>query len=175
MSETATIFFCDISGTLQGSSKNKEEDYKMFNDLILKIKEQNQSDYLFFSLVSSDNAEILKYQSYQLNKYFNHSISTQKHFFDQGYIDGNLIITGIIGKCTQMIYYLTELSSTYSIDEIILADDIELFHEMMNELSENFIWRNKILSIIPTENKGLEELNDLLTKQIEKENQYILK
>ena len=41
MIATATIFFCDISGTLQGRLENKKEDYERFNNLILKIKEQN--------------------------------------------------------------------------------------------------------------------------------------
>lgn len=75
---TATIFFCDISGTLQGRLENKKEDYENFNNLILKIKEQNHSDYLFFSLLSSDNVESVKYQSDYLTKYFSDSISKQK-------------------------------------------------------------------------------------------------
>lgn len=136
---TATIFFCDITGTLQGKSENKKKDYEMFNNLILKIKEQNHSDYLFFSLLSSDDVESVKYQFDNLNRYFNHSISTQKQFFERGYIDGNHIVTGIFGKCEQMIYYLNELSSMYSIDKIILAYDLEIFHEMINALSKNFV------------------------------------
>lgn len=175
MIATATIFFCDISGTLQGKSENKTKDYEMFNNLILKIKEQNHSDYLFFSLLSSDNAESVKCQSSYLNKYFSHAISTQKQFFDHGYIDdGNHVITGISRKCEQMVYYLNELSSTYYIDKIILADDLEIFHEMMTAISEGFIWKDKILSIIPTKNRGLDELNDLLIHQLQQENQCIL-
>lgn len=144
MTSTATIFFCDIVGTLQGKSKNEKEDYENFNNLILKIKEQNHSDYLFFSLLSSDNLESVKQQSDCLKIYFSNSISTQKQFFNYGYIDGNHIVTGVSGKCEQMIDYLKELSSMYSIDKIILADDLKFSHEMMNILSENFVWKDKI-------------------------------
>lgn len=172
---TATIFFCDISGTIQGMYKNKESDYEIFNNLILRIKEQNQSDYLFFSLISSDNVEFVKCQFDYLNRYFSHTISTQKQFFDDGYIDGNHIVTGISGKSKQMIYYLTELSSMYFVNKIIIADDLKLFHEIMHDLSEKFIWKDKILSIIPTKNQGLEELNNLLLQHLQQEKKYILK
>lgn len=174
MRETATIFFCDISGTIQGRGKNEEKDYEMFNNLILKIKEQNKSDHLFFSLVSSDDLESVQCQIEYLSKFFSKSISIQKQFFDQGYFEGNQVVTRIFGKCDQMIYYLNKISSRYSIDKIIFADDLEFFHEMFIEISENFSWKNKIISIIPTNKQGLGELNSLLVEKLADERIYVL-
>lgn len=158
----ATIFFCDIRGTIEGRVKNKLSDYEKFNELILKIKEKNNSDFIIFSLISSDNVEYIKQNYEYLNEHFSDSITFGKQFFDEGYIDGKTVITGDNGKCNQIINYLNELSESYYIDNIILADDLSFLHEMLYMISEDFSWKNKISSIIPTQGSGLSEINHLI-------------
>lgn len=173
---TLTLFFCDINGTIEGSSTNKISDYKKFNDIIKEIQQKNNSDYIIFSLISSDSSSFVKNKTNFINSFNKNFIIFGKQFFDNGYIDENKIITGISGKAQQIIYYINELSKIYKIDSVIYADDCIIYHDILHELAKNYNLDDIITSIIPTKGKGLSELNELLENYINstKEKQKVI-
>lgn len=159
---TITLFFCDIAGTIDGSSINKISDYKNFNNLIKKIQQNNKSDYIIFPLISTDPFRIVNNKIKFICSHNENFIMIGKQFFDNGYIEKDKVITGISGKSQQIIYYINELSKRYEIDSVIYADDCMIYHDILHELAKEYNLDDIITSIIPTKSEGLSELNELL-------------
>lgn len=155
------IFFCDISGTIDGGKKNYPIDYREFNVLLRKLKEKDEADILLFSLVSSDNKDVVTRYNNTLCSYLDDKITMGKQFYDMGYIEADRSNSAVIGKVWQILNYLNELKETYQIKRIYLADDIKLTPEVLTELlgQEN---QEKFEPIIPIHKDGLSEVNDMI-------------
>ena len=55
--ESVTVFFCDIYGTIDGGFC--DEDIQKFTKLLKKLKEKHHSDYLIFSMLSTEKPSIV--------------------------------------------------------------------------------------------------------------------
>lgn len=161
--QNITIIFCDIRGTLIGKQKNTDEDYKKFTNKLLKLKENDYSDNIIFSIISSDDAIYVK-EMFNILKPYLCDIKAGKQIFYNGYIENEKEYEYAIGKPFQILNYLTELSKTYLINRIYFIDDTSLHHEILYELLEDC---DKLVSIIPENNEGISELNSLLEKLLE--------
>lgn len=123
------IFLCDTAGTIIGSEQNSNNDYQIFNNLLLEVKVLEQVDYIIFSLISSDNNIVVSEEQNILSNYFNNCIIFGKQFFDNGYIIDNKIYNdNKKGKIEQILAYTKELEQKYMITKIYYADDCEFFH-----------------------------------------------
>lgn len=161
------VFFCDIAGTIIGSERNSNNDYQIFNDLLLEIKALEQVDYIVFSLISSDNNIIVNKEQSILSNYFNDCIILGKQFFDNGYIIDNKIYNdNKKGKIEQILTYTKELEQKYMITKIYYADDCEFSHYILNSLAYAKNCNDLFKSIIPKKHIGLKELNIIINDNI---------
>lgn len=171
--ENLIIFFCDINGTIDGISKNYYDDYIKFNELLIKLKQSDNADQILFSLVSSENENIVYKKANTINKYLDKSIIMGKHFFENGYIEYNRSTTTIIGKIWQINTYLEELQLKYNINKVYLADDSKIIHEMLTEILEDKNIKT-LESIIPDKKNGLNEINSIISNKYIKTKKLIL-
>lgn len=159
----AVIFFCDITGTINGNIENSIEDYKHFVSLLTTIREENETENMIFSLVSTDNPEIIQKEISLLKNFFTESITIGKQFFENGYIEECQEIPFVKGKPFQILNYIKELQNKYEIIKVYFADDTQIYHEILFELAECFQFpTDQIISIIPKNNQGLSKLNELI-------------
>lgn len=168
------IFFCDINGTIDGVLKNSYNDYKKFSELLITLQKEKGADNILFSLVSTENKHIVYQQSTTISKILDKSIIMGKQFFENGYIQNDITNPSTIGKIYQMITYLEELSKTYIINKIYLADDSEMIHEMLSDILEikNI---HSLESIIPANKTGLSEVNDIIKNRLLNQNTSLKK
>lgn len=156
--QSITIIFCDIRGTLIGKQKNTDEDYKKFTNNLLNLKENDYSDDIIFSIISSDDAIYVK-EMFNILKPYLCDIQTGKQIFYDGYFENEKKYEYVTGKPMQILNYLTELNKNYLINRIYFIDDTLFHHEILYELIED---RDKLVSIIPENKEGISELNFLL-------------
>ena len=57
--ENATIFFCDIHGTIKGNIENKETDHIKLNNFLNSISINNDNCKIIFTFVNSESKEEL--------------------------------------------------------------------------------------------------------------------
>ena len=157
--KSISICFCDITGTLIGKKQNKKEDYQKFYEIINSLQNNDYSDELIFSLVSIVIDMIHEFTPYIKN------INETKHFYYNGYVNNHEIVPYLIGKPFQILDYLDELKSKYTINKIYFIDDCKMNHEILYEL---IFEKDKLISIIPENIDGLEDLNNLLTNTFSK-------
>ena len=162
----AICFFCDISGTLNGTNKNNDIDYQNLNSNLLLLMKKYEAEYLFFSLVSSDKYNIVNDVKEELEKQLNSPILFKKQFFENGYILDDKTHYKQSCKTEQMMGFLDEIEKEFDIQSIIYADDCEIFHDMIGLLTEEKSYHHKIISITPQKKEGLSELNQLLESKI---------
>lgn len=161
--QSITIIFCDINGTLIGQLKNTDEDYRKFTNNLLSLKENDYSDKIIFSIISSEDSVYVKEIFNRLKSYL-YGIQDGKQIFYDGYIENEKEYEYVTGKPFQILKYLSELSKTYLINRIYFIDDTLFYHEALYELIED---REKLVSIIPENNEGISELNFLLENLLE--------
>ena len=152
-------FFCDISGTLNGTEKNKEVDYQNLNKNLQLLMNKFNADCLLFSLVSSDNYHSVNDTMKKIRESLDSPILLRKQFFDKGYILDNEPYYHSSCKTDQIMGFLAEAEKDFNIKSIIYADDCTIFHDILTILAEE---KYHITSIIPQNNEGLCELNKLL-------------
>lgn len=154
-----TLFFCDVYGTIDGGFTNF--DCYNFAKLLERIKEQNNSDYLFFSMLSSEVPQVVTSYGEQLSKYFDNNVLLIPNFEEAD--DLRQV------KVSCALYRVELLKKKYNINSVFLADDMSLLHEMLGEIL-NEIEGIPLNSIIPSkgENK-LSFINDILTRKISEE------
>lgn len=163
-------FFCDIRGTLTGNKKNNDEDYKKFNDILKKIQKENNTNSIIFSFISNDNSEFVYENKKNLELYMDKSIYFGRQFFETGYLIDDKIYNGKTGKATQILDYLDLLSKKVNIKKVYFADDIEINHKILEFINMKNNDKYNIVSIKPTENIGISELNDLLSQNFQNSN-----
>lgn len=155
------LFFCDITGTINGNIENSIEDYQHFVSLLTDIKEENGAKNIIFSLVSTDISDTLQKEISLLKRFFSKSITIGKQFFENGYIEEYQENSYIKGKPFQILNYIEELQNKYEISKVYFADDTQIYHEILFELAECFQFPpNQIISIILENRLGLTELNE---------------
>jgi hypothetical protein len=169
--EKSSSIFSDISGTIHGSVANTIKDYNNFNDLLIKLKEANNSDVVIFSLVSSDKSEIIKKEMTLLRKFLNKDIILfGKQFFDSGYIWNDEKHEFVSGKPMQILKYIDDLKNRFDVVKVYYADDVKIYHEIIFTLIDEFnLNLAQLESIIPEGNDGLYGLNNLIEDKIKDE------
>lgn len=168
--EKIACFFCDIRGTIIGNKKVEDCEYQEFNNILIELKKEIYVDFIIFSLISTDSKDSVFFQQNILKKYLDQSIHFGKQFFGDGYINvQEVIYQEMLGKPLQISRYIKELEEKYRIRKIYYADDCEIYHEMLSNFLEDSNWHQKLCSIIPCENHGLTEVNQLVkTKYLSK-------
>lgn len=157
------LFFCDISGTINGKNLNEVNDYYAFVTNIISLMKENLAENIVFSLVSTDSSEIIQKEIDLLKRFFSNQVITGKQFFEDGYIDNHQKFQTISGKPFQILNYVKELQKDYEIVKIYFADDTKIYHEILFELADYFnIPVGQIVSLIPEKSQGLAELNELI-------------
>ena len=121
--ESITIFFCDIYGTVDGGFT--DDDIQKFANLLKELKEQNNSDYLFFGMSSTEKPEIVDIYEKQLSKYFDNNVVVLKKFHNTEALRE--------AKISCALYFIKEIKKKYHIDGIYCADDIVILQEMFKE------------------------------------------
>lgn len=163
------VYFSDIVGTIIGCKNNMDNDYQQFSYLLSQIKEKEQSDEIIFSLISSDNYQVV-YSLHQLiNSFIIETVTYGRQFFDSGYYTENEIVQKTSsGKVWYMADYIKELSQNHKIVSVYYADDIKMYYDLLSIIAEEENWNFSLHSIIPTKNVGIAEVNKLLEKSIQK-------
>lgn len=161
-------FFCDIMGTINGNQKNNDIDYENFAEILIKIKEKSSVDKIIFSLISSDLPQLVMDEKQILSRYLDSPIEFGYQFFINGFIDldDKSIIQGNIGKVYQIIEYCKYLGEFYDIQSIYFADDCKMYQEMLSDILSEYKSNDRLISIVPKNNRGLCELNEMLDKKI---------
>lgn len=127
--KSITIFFCDVYGTIDGTFT--DDDCKLFAELLKKLKLKNNSDYLFFSMSSTEHPEVVSYYEKFFSKYFSEDIIVKKNTHDVEAIRE--------AKISCALLYLQNLTKEYNIDAVYCADDIELLQELFAHLLKDIL------------------------------------
>ncbi len=122
--KTITLFFCDIYGTVDGNFT--EEETVKFAGLLEELRRQNNSDYLVFSILSSELPVVVNSYKKHLSKYFSDSVIVMPEFLELEKVREE--------KIAYALCCVEQLKKVYDIDTIIYADDIVFLHEMLGEL-----------------------------------------
>lgn len=162
------IFFSDIMGTILGSSPNQIEDYHKFNELLTTIKEKEEADEIIFSLISTDNKDLVASVHNQISNFISDSVVFGRQFFENGYyIDDEAVISNQIpGKALQIQNYVQSLEEENEIVSVYYADDVEMYHQMLMIFAADSLWSEKLHSIMPNQGIGLSETNALLESNL---------
>lgn len=168
------LFFCDIRGTITGTT-----DYQELMEKLDKLREIYNCEKIIFSIVSSENMYTVEEYINRLNQN-NDNIIFGKQFYDSGYIDcQNAIINEHIHdktKLGQIIRYSQEVCENYDVDLICYADDnaYGAYVEVLNNLIKNVEIKvispsnkNKQFGIISTQTEGIDGLYECLDIIIE--------
>ncbi len=163
------IYFSDIVGTIIGCKNNIEEDYQQFCNLLSQIKENEQSDEIIFSLISSDNYQVVSNVHRVINPFIMQTVTYGRQFFDVGYYTENEVIQkASSGKAWKIAEYIKELSQNHEIVSTYYVDDVKMYYDLLSIIAEEEHWNFSLHSITPTKNVGLAEVNELLEKSIQK-------
>ena len=162
--KTATVFFCDIIGTFKGKTGDEDIDYselmsfiKFLEDLI----ENDNSDKLIFSFITSDNIDLVLKESEFFRSYLNNThINLGRQYFEDGYIEDGLIYKAPKTKPQQILEYIEDLKNEYVISMIYYADDAQHNHTILEAL-----FNDPFESFIPQKRIGVPELNELFSKR----------
>lgn len=152
--KSITVFFCDIYGTVDGGFSEKE--CKKFAKLLEKIKEQNNSKYLIFGMLSAERSDIVDSYEKRLSKYFDNNVLLMPKFPNTEALKE--------AKISCALYYIEQLKKKYIVNDVFYADDLFLLHEMFKEMLEE-IEGISLNSIIPK--KGENNLN-FINSELEK-------
>lgn len=163
------VYFSDIVGTIMGHKNNTEEDYEQFCNLLSQMKENEPSDEIIFSLISSDPYQVVSNVHQVIHPFLMKTVTYGRQFFDAGYYTENEVISKpSSGKVWNIIEYMKELSQNHEIVSVYYVDDVKMYHDLLSIIAEEEHWDFPLHSIIPTKNVGLGEVNELLGESIQK-------
>lgn len=160
--KNTVCFFCDIRGTFKGLENNNAENYIAFTENLIKLQQENNADSIIFSFVSTDKQDYVASCINTFKIFTNNSITFGKQFFENGYFLNNETYPTKIGKASQIYGYLEQLNEEVNINKVYFADDSEMNLKILNFLNSAHEDKYDIVTINPTENEGLKELNNLL-------------
>ena len=150
-----TIFFCDVYGTVDGNFN--DDDCKKFASLLKQLKDKNNSDYLFFSMSSTEHPEVVDYYEKSFSKYFSNDIIAMKNMHDVEAIRE--------AKISCALLYIQNLEKQYNVDAIYCADDIELLQELFTHLLKEIMGMD-LNTIIPKRDENrLEFINQEIERK----------
>lgn len=141
--KSITIFFCDVYGTVDGGYN--DEDCKEFAYLLKQLKDKNNSDYLFFSMFSTEHPEVVNDYEQTFSKYFDEDIIVKKSTHNLEAIRE--------AKISCALLFLQNLSKEYNINAVYCADDIELLQELFTHLLKD-IMGIELNTIIPKKDEN---------------------
>ena len=122
--ESVTLFFVDIYGTIDG--KFSDDDLQVFAKLLKKLKEENESNYLFFDLLSTENLMVVDYYEHALSKYFSDGVKIVERPLDAEVTRET--------KVAYALYYIERLKKQYDIDAVYYADDSAMLHKIFSDI-----------------------------------------
>lgn len=157
--ENLTLFFCDIFGTIDGGFT--EEECLKFADLLDKIRNKNNSDYLYFGMASTEYIDIVNEYEKRLSKYFGEKIILVPK-------DIEFEVLREI-KAAYALKHINKLLKDFVIKEVYFADDSKINHDMFRVLLEEY--GIKLNSIMPSsgENYLSYIINELESKYLNNE------
>ena len=173
------IFLCDIVGTFTGNENRSEELRKLAKNLT-KIADIDDVSVLSFSFISSCHSNQVNEYVKELSKYIDDKriIFGQQFSSQHKFIPGNDLQKCVAGKSSQI---LDIIKKEKNIKNIYYADDVSLFHDMIDNILEmtNFDYDNFIHiipnssndndnNIISSSSKGIIGLNNCLNSIIKK-------
>ena len=165
--EKITVFFCDIIGTFKGKTGNEGVDYNELMAFIENLRcfiENNNSDKLIFSFITSDCADLVFKESEFFRLHIdNKQITLGRQYFEGGYIEDGIIYKAPKTKPEQIIEYIETLKTKYNISMVYYADDAEYNHTILEAL-----YNEPFESFIPEKRIGIAELNELINKKTKK-------
>lgn len=158
------IFFCDIIGTLTGK-QDRENNIKVFCNNLRRIKEIDNLDTLYFSLISSNNLEEVMKLLYS----FKTNLESEGITIGIQYADGKKnhfgkVINSSEGKQTQMIDAIRILYP----DKIYYADDTLINQKVASHIIRKCL-NLDVIPFIPGEDnttKDISGLNRCLEKYV---------
>lgn len=134
-----------------------------------KLKKNEQSNEIIFSLISSDNYQVVSNVHQIINPFIMQTVTYGRQFFDAGYYTENGIIQKTsYGKAWNIAEYIKELSQSHEIISIYYVDDVKMYYDLLSIIAEEKHWDFPLHSIIPTKDTGLAEVNELLEESIQK-------
>lgn len=153
--KSITIFFCDVYGTVDGDFSN--EDCKKFANNLKQLKDKNNTDYLFFSMSSTEHPEVVNDYEKSFSKYFDEDIIVMKSTHNLEAIRE--------AKISCALLYFQNLAKEYNINAVYSADDIELLQELFTHLLKD-IMGIELNTIIPKRDENrLSFINDEIEKR----------
>lgn len=153
--KSITIFFCDVYGTVDGDFSN--EDCKKFANNLKQLKDKNNTDYLFFSMSSTEHPEVVNDYEKSFSKYFDEDIIVMKSTHNLEAIRE--------AKISCALLYFQNLAKEYNINAVYCADDIELLQELFTHLLKD-IMGIELNTIIPKRDENrLSFINDEIEKR----------
>lgn len=164
--EKTILFFCDINGTIEGKFHNKEEEYLKFNNILNTISNYNDNCRILFSLVSTENEDVVEQYFNIMRDHLDGSVSFGKQFYEDGYLTMDGCTKSFKGKSHQIINYIEEVSNNSNLTRVYYVDDSEFSHELITECVKIDHYNLPVNSIIPRDCLGLSEVNVLLEKDL---------
>ena len=163
MKKDATVFFCDICGTIDG--KNELEDYEEFVKNLERIGQENGSDEVLFLFASTEDKSIKQEYAKKFNLFFNDYVNFPTIPEE---IEIELESSGAKNQYFNRV--LDRLCDEYNFKEIILADDSEFNHLSFSFAAEDFLTDDgKYTSIVTGEgNNNLKFINSELEEKFKK-------
>ncbi len=155
------LFCCDIFNTYYYSYENHNEERKKFIENLIKIKEKDNLNVLFFSFITSDNSDFLNEFIEDIKYHLPDDIKLIEQFFYNGYILDN---NKEIYKYTQKEEVVDYLKNKYKPVKIYYADDVLSNHNNKNII--HFIPGKYKDHCYCSDNKGLMGLNDAIKKYL---------
>lgn len=151
--KSVTIFFCDVYGTVDGGFTL--EDCHKFAELLKKLKEENESDYLFFGMSSTEHPDVVDYYEKCLSRYFDDDILLMDKIHNVEALRE--------AKISCALLYIQNLQKDYDVKGVYCADDIEILQELFKNLLKEIL--DIDLNIIVPKNG--ENTLDFINKEIE--------
>lgn len=130
--EKVVCFLFGNSDNFKFNDNTSIEEYRKFNDNLLKLKEKNNADSLVFSLVTNNSYEDVRDTREVLGEFFDSSIKTGRVFFEDGYMDNWSVGLQVGGKGGSIIDYLAKVNSEYEIKHIYYFDDCDFSKDMVS-------------------------------------------
>lgn len=152
------VFFCDIRGTFDSTTENRELKIKQFVNFLTKISQKLEIDDLIFRFITADDMDYLLGYVQELEPHTkNTPIRLTSQFSEhQKYKNGEIIDIPYTNKLDQIRY----ISEGRNVDKIFYADDSIQNQIIISKVLSILCPDAEIISFIPGKEsvKNLEKL-----------------